>query len=959
MAEIRIYEFAKKLNISSKSILDALHDMGIEGKRPASGLSPDLASKVETFLSEKKKTIKKVDVVRDTPDNVQEKAQVTTPASSFDNKDRPSDGKTQHGYKGQQQYQPRDNQDSKKQQYTPQNRPQYNSQNRPQYNSQNRPQYNSQNRPQGTQQNRPQYNSQNNSQNRPQYNPQNRPQGTQQNRPQGNLQNRPQGTQQNRPQGTQQNRPQRDHYTSNNKGQRPPHRDHPYQKDQHRPVSRDQHNSTARREQPSYNKDDSRKRVAQQPQTAQQRPHTAHKERPVRPLPSVALVETTPKEIPTYADEDIAILDRFKRKVEIDKVDKLKPKLGMQRAFQSIRKVEPKKVFDTRYTKKSTKNKMQQKGSPTVATKVILPTAPRRKVIKVQEGTTVNEFAKTIGQKLPEVIKKFMELGSMVSINQPVDMDAAILVADSFGTKIELATVEDFEVEEADVVEGHLKSRPPVITIMGHVDHGKTSLLDAIRSTKVQEKEAGGITQHIGAYKIKLKGKEIVFLDTPGHEAFTSMRARGAKVTDIVVLVIAADDGVMPQTLEAISHAMAANVAIVVAINKIDKSGADVARVKNELAEHGVVPEDWGGKNIFVEVSAKKRIGIEELLEMIILQAELMDLRANPDTAARGIIIESKMDKNRGAIATVLIQNGTLNIGDVFIAGLNYGRVRALSDDDGNKIISAGPATPVEVLGFSDVPNAGELLTVVDDEKRARQIAITRLSKVTASKAVVGRKLNLDDVYAKIKEQEIKELNIIVKGDVQGSVEAVKGSMDGIKHEEVKVRVIHTAIGGINESDVMLASASNAIILGFNVRADVKAQRLAEREGVDVRFYNVIYDAIDDIKKALEGMLEPTIKETILGTAEVRQLFVISRLGTIAGCMVTDGVIQRASEGIRVIRDNIVVHDGKINSLKRVKDDVKEVNTGYECGIMLENYNDIKIGDILENYKIEKIASKL
>ena len=586
--------------------------------------------------------------------------------------------------------------------------------------------------------------------------------------------------------------------------------------------------------------------------------------------------------------------------------------------------------------------------------------APRKKTLKIQEGTTVKEFAELISVKLSDVIKKFMELGYMPTINQPVDTDAALLIAENFGVKIELAPIEeDTFDDESPEDAGTLLHRPPVITIMGHVDHGKTSLLDAIRETKVTETEAGGITQHIGAYKVNLKGKDIVFLDTPGHEAFTSMRARGAKVTDIVVLVVAADDGVMPQTVEAINHAKAANVPIVVAINKIDKPEANSSRVRNELSEQGIISEEWGGQNIFVEVSAKKRIGIENLLEMILLQAEVTELKANPDKHARGTIIEAKLDKGRGPVATVLVQSGTLKIGDAFLSGVHSGKVRALIDDTGKRITKAGPSTPVEVIGFSEVPSSGDIFTVVDDEKRARQIALSRQQKQRLAEIARAGKLTLDEIYAKIKEGEIKELNIIIKGDVQGSVEAIKDALENITHAQVKVKVIHSTVGGINESDVMLATASSAIIIGFNVRPELKAYQIAEKEGVDIRLYNVIYEAIEDVKKALEGLLEPTFKEKILGRAEVRQVFPISRIGTVAGCYVLDGTMIRTSDGIRVIRNNIVVYEGKIASLKRFKEDTKEVQAGYECGIMIENFNDIKVGDIFENYIIEKIAAKL
>jgi translation initiation factor IF-2 len=545
-----------------------------------------------------------------------------------------------------------------------------------------------------------------------------------------------------------------------------------------------------------------------------------------------------------------------------------------------------------------------------------------------------------------------------------VAIDAALLVADSLAMKLAVEPMEVLTaVEVAPEDASKLVHRPPIVTVMGHVDHGKTSLLDAIRKTRVMDTEAGGITQHIGAYKVSLKSKDIVFLDTPGHEAFTALRARGAKVTDIVVLVVAADDGVKPQTIEAIDHAKAAEVPIIVAINKIDKPGADPSKVRNELSEHGILPEDWGGQNIFAEISAKQRIGIENLLEMILLQSEVMELKANPDKPAHGVIIEARLDKGKdkgkGPVATVLVQSGTLKAGDAFISGVNFGKVRALTNDALKPIKEAGPSTPAEVIGFSDVPNSGDTFAVTDDERKARQVALARLHRQRSKAAVKMEKLSLDDVYRKIKEGQIKDLNIIVKGDVHGSVEAINDAFAGITHPEVKVNVIHSAVGGINESDVMLATASSAIIIGFNVRPDVKATQAAEREGIDIRLYNIIYEAIEDVKKALEGMLEPTIKEKILGRAEVRQTFAVSRLGTIAGSYVTDGIISRASDGIRVIRDNIVIYEGKLGSLKRFKEDTKEVQTGYECGITVENFNDIKVGDVLENFVMEKVAAKL
>ena len=679
-------------------------------------------------------------------------------------------------------------------------------------------------------------------------------------------------------------------------------------------------------------------------------------EQPVEKEPEVSSKNV---ETPGIEEDEIIVPDRFKKEIEREKIAKFKAKPGMQRAFDSIRRVDvTKKVQDfkphfRKHDKRSFTHKVEPAPPPPT-------TQPRKRVLKFQEGSTVKEFSELIGQKVNEVIKKFMELGYMTTINQPLDADAAQIVAESFGLKLELSNIESEEalLEEAEVEESALTHRPPIVTIMGHVDHGKTTLLDAIRQTRVTETEAGGITQHIGAYKVRLKDKEITFLDTPGHEAFTMMRARGAKVTDIVVLVVAADDSVMPQTIEAIDHAKAANVPIVVAINKIDKPEANVTRVKNELSQHGIVSEEWGGQNIFVEVSAKKRIGIEKLLEMILLQAEVMELKANYNRLAKGTIVEAKLDKGRGPVGTVLVNAGELKVGDSFLVGTVAGRVRALIDDTGKKIEKAGPSTPVEVIGFPDVPQAGDIFIVMEDERKARQIAMNRLQKQKTEAAIHMKKLTLDQLYEKVKQGEVRDLNVIIKADVQGSAEAVKDALSSITHPEVKVNVIHASAGGINESDVMLATASNAIIIGFNIRPDAKATALIEKEGVDVRLYNVIYEAIEDVKKALEGLLAPTITEKIIGRAEVRNLFHVSRLGTVAGCYVLDGKIVRANSNIRVIRDNVVVYESRISSLKRFKEDAKEVQAGFECGIMIENFNDLKVGDILENHVKVEVAAK-
>lgn len=589
------------------------------------------------------------------------------------------------------------------------------------------------------------------------------------------------------------------------------------------------------------------------------------------------------------------------------------------------------------------------------------PTKLRKKVIKVEEGITVKDFAENIGQKVGEVIKKLMEMGIMATLNQSIDLDAAILIADGYGLKVEVIPLvsEENLLEEAADDPASLQFRPPVVTIMGHVDHGKTSLLDAIRQTKMVDLEAGGITQHIGAYKVRVDQKEIVFLDTPGHEAFTTMRARGAQVTDIVVLVVAADDGVMPQTIEAINHAKAAGVPIIVAINKIDKPTANPDKVKNALAEYGLIPEAWGGQTIFADVSAKKKIGIENLLEMILLQAEVLELKANSNKLSRGTVIEAKLDKGRGPIATLLVRSGTLRVSDAFVTGIHYGRVRALIDDEGKRVNVATPSTPVEVLGLPSVPGAGDSFIVVEDERKARQIVNLRLQRSKAVEPTVKRPVSLEDLHQQIKEGEVKELSIIVKADVQGSVEAVKDALEKLSTEQIKLKVIHGAVGGITETDVMLATASNAIIIGFNVRPEPKVQEIADREKVDIRIYRIIYDAINDVKAAMEGLLEPTLKERVLGRAEVRQTFSIPKVGVVAGVYVTDGTVTRASAGIRVIRDSVIVYEGKIGSLKRFKEDVREVQAGYECGIGVENFNDVKIGDILEVYTFDTIPAKL
>jgi translation initiation factor IF-2 len=579
------------------------------------------------------------------------------------------------------------------------------------------------------------------------------------------------------------------------------------------------------------------------------------------------------------------------------------------------------------------------------------------KKIIVRGEMTVGELSKSLHKDVSEVIKKLLFLGVMANINQELDLDTILLLSTEFGVEVEMKIPVDednFELILETDEDQDLSERPPVVTIMGHVDHGKTTLLDAIRLTSVTEGEAGGITQHIGAYQVEVHGKKITFLDTPGHEAFTTMRARGAKVTDITILVVAADDGVMPQTVEAINHAKAANVPILIAINKIDKPGANVDRIKQELTEYQLVPEEWGGDTVYVEVSAKQRLGLEHLLEMILLVAEVQELKANPNKRARGTVIEAELDKGKGPVVHVLIQNGTLRVGDSFVAGVCFGRVRAMVNDKGKKIKEAGPSTPVEITGLNEVPQAGDPFLCYEDERKARNIAERRAITLRQSEIGANTRVTLDDLYKQIKEGEMKDLFVIIKGDVQGSVEALKGSLEKIEVEGARVKIIHMGAGAITESDIILASASNAIIIGFNVRPDAAVQATADQEKVDIRLHRVIYSVIEEIEAAMKGLLDPIFKEVVIGHAEVRSTFKVTKVGTIAGCMVTSGKITRSAE-VRLIRGGIVVFEGKIDSLKRYKDDAKEVAQGYECGITLERYNDFKDGDIIEAFVMETV----
>jgi translation initiation factor IF-2 len=609
--------------------------------------------------------------------------------------------------------------------------------------------------------------------------------------------------------------------------------------------------------------------------------------------------------------------------------------------------------------KKKQQNNKQNRGPQSA------PTPPVKKKetpskITFTGSLTVGELASKLNKEPSEIIKKLLMLGVMATINQDLDKDAIELVAGEFNVEVEeeiIFEVTDFEGYETEDKEEVLEERPPVVTIMGHVDHGKTTLLDSIRNTKVTAGEAGGITQHIGAYQVVVEGKKITFLDTPGHAAFTTMRARGAQVTDITILVVAADDGVMPQTVEAINHAKAAEVPIIVAVNKMDKEGANPERVMQELTEHGLVSEAWGGDTIFVPLSALNGEGIDTLLEMILLVSEVEEFKANPKRAASGTVIEAQLDKGRGSVATLLVQKGTLKVGDPIVVGNTFGRVRAMVNDLGRRVKEAGPSTPVEITGLNDVPQAGDNFMVFADEKKARNVGEARAQKQLQEQRSEKTRVTLDDLFEQIKQGEMKEINIIVKADVQGSVEAMAASLQKIEVEGAKVKIIHTGVGAITESDIILASASNAIVIGFNVRPDAGAKRTADVEKVDIRLHRIIYKAIEEIEAAMKGMLDPEFEEKVIGQVEVRQTFKVSKIGTIAGAYVTEGKITRDSS-IRLIRDGIVIFEGELDTLKRFKDDVKEVATNYECGVTIKNFNDIKEGDIIEAYVMQEIERK-
>jgi len=659
-----------------------------------------------------------------------------------------------------------------------------------------------------------------------------------------------------------------------------------------------------------------------------------------------------PKAVVIEEDED----NSFDLKdAKIKKADKVIPNKKVETKGKSNNN------NNTKFFKKDNNKNNNYNNNDAEKAKEKQPAQPKIKQIEMEDTIVVRDLADKMGVPVSKLISKLITLGLMVNMNQEIDFDTASLIAEEFNANIskkvvidELQVIEDRLDQDFEDSKESLVERPPIVTVMGHVDHGKTSLLDAIRNTIETTKEAGGITQHIGASLAEINGKKITFLDTPGHEAFTSMRARGASITDIAILVVAADDGVKPQTIEAINHAKAANVPIIVAVNKIDKETANIDKVKQELTEHNVLAEDWGGDTIFVPVSAKKQMGIEELLEMILLVAEMQELKANPDRNARGTIIEAKLDKSRGPVATVLVQKGTLKKGDTVLVGASFGKIRAMFNSLGKKINQAGPSIPVEILGLSETPLAGDILISMDSDKDAKTIAEKRKEKFRTENMNATSKVSLDDLYDRIQMGEVKDLNIILKADVRGSIEAIKQSFEKLSIKEVKVNIIHSGVGGINESDINLASASNAIVIGFNVRPSIQATELAKRENVDIRTYNIIYSAIEDLKQAITGMLDPEYKEVVQGRAEVRATFKVPNIGIVAGVYVLNGKITRKSK-IRLLRNDIVIHEGDITSLKRFKDDASELNTGFEGGVGIEKYNDIKEGDIIEAYIMEEI----
>ncbi len=932
MSKIRVHELAKELNISSKELLNCIERLGIKDKKPASNLDVNEINTVKDFFKNASSGASKPQPAKEEPK--------PRPAENQQHhqQNRPSEGRSY------QQRQGASNQGQDRGQRRPS--PQGN-QGQGQNQGQNR---SYQDRNQG-------YNNNRYSQDRP------RPAGTGQSGQQRSY-SQNQGTQQRsysqnqgqgqpRQEGTQGQRPY------NNQGQRPqrPYQDRPRTNDQSRPQDgRTPYQGQNRR--PYTPSSDGGKDQGKDQPYGQRRPQQGGFQRPGG-APKSSKTELVTAAKPNQKDPQKGLKRHEKNKDPKDKFfeEKTEPK-----AEVVLKKPAPKLVAKPKTNPKKNakreKKKLLQAQRELEEAKMLEEDNEEIKIIQIGKSITVKDLADKMKRPTSDIIKPLMKIGIMATINQEVDFYTASNIAESFDIIVEPADEIDileeaFKEDEDD--DANLVERPPVVVVMGHVDHGKTSLLDSIRKSHVTEGEAGGITQHIGAYTVNINNKPITFLDTPGHEAFTAMRMRGAQVTDIAILVVAADDGVMPQTIEAINHAKAANLEIIVAINKIDKPSANPDRVKQELTEYGILTEDWGGSTICVPVSATQKTGIDQLLEMILLVAEIRELKANPNKRARGTVIEAKLDKGRGPVATVLVQDGSLKIGDPIVIGSCYGRIRAMTDDKGTRVKKVGPSIPVEIIGLNDVPMAGDMFYVAQSERHARQVSESVHAQGREDMIKnTPQKVSLDDLFNQIKSGNVKELNIIIKADVQGSVEAVKNSLERLSNDEVRIRTIHGGVGAITESDVMLASASNAIIIGFNVRPENMAKSVADAEKVDMRLYRIIYNAIEDITTAMKGLLDPVFKEKVTGHAEIRQLFKASGVGTIGGSYVTDGKIARNSK-VRIVRNGIVVHEGELGALKRFKDDVKEVNTGYECGLSFNNFNDIKEGDIVEAYIMEEI----
>ena len=938
MGKHRVYEIAKEIGKSNQEVMDILAKNNIQVKSTLSTVDDtarDLVMKntAKKSAPEKKAAPAVQPAAPKAPVQQQAAApqQVRTPQNPAANAQRPQQQVQQRPNNQQQGQRPASN---NQQSQRPQ-QGQAGQQNGPQqgqYSSQNRPQQSGgQQRPNNQQGQRPQQGQYSN-QNRPQQSSgqQQRPNNQQGQRPQQGQysnQNRPQqsGGQQQRPNNQQGQRPQQGQYSNQNRPQQSSGQQRPNNQQGNRPQQRPQGGIYIgpRGQQPGQHNTNNAPRPQGQGGTGTgQRPQgQGSANRPTgtanKPFNKNVRKDNKPAIKGSYATKD-------------------------SRPNRS-----------TNHMGRTNKRQSSNNNAPRVQQPIVEIQKPT--FVEIGETINVKDFANLLKREVSEVIKSLFMLGVMVTINQDIDFDTALLVGSEFGVEVAPLPPEEDPTEIPDIDDDPEKRlpRPPVITVMGHVDHGKTSLLDAIRKANVTAREAGGITQHIGAYQVNYQGKKIVFLDTPGHEAFTAMRARGAQVTDVAILVVAADDGVMPQTLEAINHAKAAKVPIIVAINKMDRPGANPEHVKQQLSEHELIPEDWGGDTIMVPVSAHQKTGISDLLEMILLVAEMQDLKANPHLPAHGTIIEAQLDKGRGPVATVLVQRGTLQISDTIIAGTAYGKVRAMINDRGEKVKKALPSTPVEVLGLNDVPLAGDILDSTD-EKTARSVADKRVAKKRTEEIQQNSKVSLDDLFQRIQEGEIKDLNIVVKADVQGTIEALRSSLQNIKNEEVKVVVVHAGVGAITESDVMLASAANALIIGFNVRPDANARKAAEAEKVDLRTYRVIYDALNDVEAAIKGMLAPKFQETIQGRVEVRQMITISKM-LIAGCYVLEGKITSASK-VRVVRDGIVINEDEIDTLRRFKDDVKEVAAGYECGVTLEKFRDLKEGDVFEVFTMEEVA---